>query len=111
MPEQEAVELLRKAPEVSHMCLDDPAMRAKLQYCREVLGLSLRDTLLHHRGFLKEGLRRVEQRVRRAMSVRALREQGAAASCWGAITVLNKHCLQLALPVHVCTLLPRSAAV
>ena len=68
LSESDAQQLWHKAPHVfQELPLDAPALRAKLQWCREMIGLSVRDVVLHHRGFLTEGLRGLEQRVRQCL--------------------------------------------
>lgn len=63
LSECEARTLLARSPQLAGATLEGPAMRAKLLYCREALGLRPREVLLHHRGYLTEGLPWIDQRV------------------------------------------------
>ena len=70
LSESDAQQLWHKAPHVfEELPQDTSALRAKLQWCREMMGLSVRDVLLHHRGFLTEGLRGLEQRVSQWLTI------------------------------------------
>ena len=62
--DEEARALLNQAPQVFACTLDAASMRDKLRYYEEVLGISPHDMLVHQRGYLKEGLAKVDLRVR-----------------------------------------------
>ncbi|GAB4819512.1 hypothetical protein N2152v2_006558 [Parachlorella kessleri] len=106
LPECDAQRLWHKAPHVfEELPLDEAALRAKLQWCREMMGLSVRDVLLHHRGFLTEGLRGLEQRVsfmeRAGASSRAAGPtHKPGGSSWMMLSSTPQFCASLGRGVH-----------
>ena len=64
MSQEEARELLIRAPTVFTYDFFDHTMQAKLRYYPDVLGIPLLELLVEHGGYLKEGLAKVDRRVR-----------------------------------------------
>ncbi|GAB4819508.1 hypothetical protein N2152v2_006554 [Parachlorella kessleri] len=64
LTEEQARQLLLEVPQLYTWDLGGPEMQAKLRYYQEVFGIGPLQMLLNRRGYLREGLAKVDLRVR-----------------------------------------------